>query len=42
MEFYIDLVPGTTPVFIALYRMSSVELKELKSNLEELLEKHFI
>ncbi|XP_058766954.1 uncharacterized protein LOC131640584 [Vicia villosa] len=42
VEFSIDLVPGKTPVSVAPYRMSPVELKELKSRLEELLSKHFI
>ncbi|KAA3485346.1 Gag-Pol polyprotein [Gossypium australe] len=30
VEFFIDLVSGTTPISIALYRMASTELKELK------------
>lgn len=38
----IDLVPGTTLVPIALYRMYSVELRELKNELEDVLVKHFI
>ena len=42
MEFAIDLVPGTSPISIALYRMSASELGELKKQLEELLEKQFI
>ncbi|XP_058741301.1 uncharacterized protein LOC131613670 [Vicia villosa] len=42
VEFSIDLVPGTGPVLMAPYRMSASELKELKSQLEELLEKRFI
>ncbi|XP_058775585.1 uncharacterized protein LOC131649851 [Vicia villosa] len=41
-EFSIDLVPGTAPVSITPYRMSPIELRELKSQLEELLAKHFI
>ncbi|XP_058781646.1 uncharacterized protein LOC131655860 [Vicia villosa] len=41
-EFSIDLVPGTAPVSITPYRMSPIEFKELKSQLEELLAKHFI
>ncbi|XP_050895919.1 uncharacterized protein LOC127102610, partial [Lathyrus oleraceus] len=40
--FLIDLVPGTSPVSMAPYRMSASELKELKSQLEDLLEKRFI
>ena len=39
VEFSIDLVPGTGPISIAPYRMSPVELSELKKQLEELLEK---
>ncbi|XP_050892239.1 uncharacterized protein LOC127097793, partial [Lathyrus oleraceus] len=42
VEFLIDLVPGTSPVSMAPYRMSASELKELKSQLEDLLEKRFI
>ncbi|MCI58435.1 cellular nucleic acid-binding protein, partial [Trifolium medium] len=42
VEFSIDLVPGTGPISMALYRMSASELKELKKQLEELLEKKFI
>ncbi|KAA3480674.1 DNA/RNA polymerases superfamily protein [Gossypium australe] len=30
VEFGTDLVPGTTPISIALYRMAPIELKELK------------
>ncbi|MCI32958.1 RNA-directed DNA polymerase (Reverse transcriptase), partial [Trifolium medium] len=42
VEFTIDLVPGTGPISMAPYRMSASELKELKKQLEELLEKKFI
>ncbi len=42
MEFAIDLVPGTGPISIAPYRMSPLELFELKKQLEELLEKGFV
>jgi len=42
VEFTIDLVLGTSPISIALYRMSASELGELKKQLEELLEKQFI
>ncbi|XP_058727417.1 uncharacterized protein LOC131598861 [Vicia villosa] len=42
VEFSIDLVPGTAPVSISLYRMSPAELRELKSQLEDLLAKLFI
>ena len=42
IEFSIDLIPGAEPVSIAPYRMSPLELKELKSQLEELIQKHVI
>ncbi|MCI12158.1 retrotransposon protein, partial [Trifolium medium] len=42
VEFAIDLIPGTSPISMAPYRMSASELKELKRQLEELLEKKFI
>ncbi|XP_058741733.1 uncharacterized protein LOC131614123 [Vicia villosa] len=42
VEFAIELVPGTSPVSVAPYRMSPSELAELKNQLEELLEKKFI
>ncbi|XP_028236588.1 uncharacterized protein LOC114415925 [Glycine soja] len=42
VEFSIDLVPGTGPISITPYRMSPVELSELKKQLEELLEKQFV
>jgi hypothetical protein len=42
IEFSIYLIPGAEPVSVAPYRMSPLELKELKSQLEELIQKHFI
>ena len=42
IEFSIDVVPGATPASITLYRMAPLELKELKLQLHELLEKGFI
>ena len=42
VEFGIDLVPGTTPISKAPYRLSPVELKELKQQLQELTESGFI
>ncbi|GAU51456.1 hypothetical protein TSUD_413530 [Trifolium subterraneum] len=42
IEFSIDLVPGSQLISVAPYRMSPLELRELKSQLEELLQKHFI
>ncbi|XP_020082145.1 uncharacterized protein LOC109705769 [Ananas comosus] len=41
IEFVIDLVPGTTPVSKALYRMAPAELVELKAQLQDLLDKGF-
>ena len=38
IEFSIDLVPGVGPISIAPYRMSPIELAELKKQLEEFLE----
>ena len=42
IEFAIDVVPGATLASIRPYRMALVELKELKLQLQELLEKGFI
>jgi hypothetical protein len=42
VEFSIDLVPGTSPISMAPYRMSASELNELKKQIEDLLEKKFI
>ncbi|XP_062075988.1 uncharacterized protein LOC133780129 [Humulus lupulus] len=42
IEFEIELLPGTTPILKALYRLAPAKLKELKTQLEELLEKKFI
>ncbi|XP_072062126.1 uncharacterized protein [Arachis hypogaea] len=42
IEFAIELVPGARPVSIAPYRMTPIELAELKAQLEELLNKRFI
>ncbi|KAJ4961944.1 hypothetical protein NE237_021854 [Protea cynaroides] len=41
-EFMIDLMPGSAPVSKAPYRMAPTELKELKTQLHELLDKGFI
>ncbi|KAG8487500.1 hypothetical protein CXB51_018708 [Gossypium anomalum] len=42
VEFSIDLIPGTTPISIAPYRMAPTELKELKTQLQELVDRSFI
>ncbi|KAA3484483.1 DNA/RNA polymerases superfamily protein [Gossypium australe] len=39
IEFGIDLVLGTSPISIALYRMALTELKDLKTQLPELTDK---
>ena len=42
IDFCIDLEPGTRPIFIPPYRMALAELRELKAQLQELLNKGFI
>ncbi|XP_074342558.1 uncharacterized protein LOC141680155 [Apium graveolens] len=42
IEFRIDLVPGTEPVSKAPCRMGHVEMKELETKLQELLDKGVI
>ena len=42
IEFQIDLVPGAQPVAKAPYRLAPSEMKELMSQLQELLDKGFI
>ncbi|XLU80870.1 hypothetical protein S245_004290, partial [Arachis hypogaea] len=42
VEFAIDLVPRAGPISSAPYRMSPLEMAELKSQLEDLLGKNFI
>ena len=42
IEFAINVVPGATSTSITPYRMAPVELKELKPELQELLEKGFM
>ncbi|WRX08490.1 Reverse transcriptase/retrotransposon-derived protein [Theobroma cacao] len=39
IEFCIDLIPDTRPISIPPYRMAPAELKELKDQLEDLLDK---
>ncbi|GKB86381.1 hypothetical protein Tco_0958653 [Tanacetum coccineum] len=36
VEFQIDLIPGTTPVARAPYRLAPLEMKELSNYLQEL------
>ncbi|KAL0539443.1 hypothetical protein IC582_023655 [Cucumis melo] len=42
VDFAIELEPGTAPISKAPYRMAPAELKELKVQLQELLDKGFI
>ncbi|KAL5547540.1 hypothetical protein UlMin_002771 [Ulmus minor] len=42
IEFEIELLPGTSPISKVPYRMAPAELKELKEQLQELLDKKFI
>ncbi|KAL9252656.1 Retrovirus-related Pol polyprotein from transposon 297-like protein [Drosera capensis] len=42
MDFSIELAPEAAPISKAPYRMAPAELKELKTQLEELLEKGYI
>ena len=42
IEFYIDVVPNIAPISMPPYRMALAELKELKEQLQELLDKGFI
>ena len=41
-DFPIDLVPGTAPISLPPYRMAPAELKELKAQLQELVDGGFI
>ncbi|GKC13305.1 putative reverse transcriptase domain-containing protein, partial [Tanacetum coccineum] len=41
VEFIIELIPGAQPIFKAPYRMAPVELKELKDQLQEILENDY-
>ncbi|KAI3813313.1 hypothetical protein L1987_18033 [Smallanthus sonchifolius] len=42
VEFRIDLVPGATPIAKSPYRLAPSEMKELSTQLQELLDKGFI
>ena len=42
VEFTIKLLPGTDPISVAPYRMAPTELRELKTQLQELIEKGYI
>ena len=42
IDFPIDLVPGTAPISLPPYRMAPAKLKELKTQLQELVDRGFI
>jgi hypothetical protein len=42
IEFVIELVPGTAPIFKRPYRMAANQLAELKEQLQEFLDKGYI
>ena len=42
IDFPIDLVPGTALISLPPYRMPPSELKELKTQLQELVDRGFI
>ena len=42
VEFQIETISGVVPISMAPYRMAPAELKELKKQLEELLDRGFI
>ena len=42
LEFGIEVLPGSAPISIPPYRMAPMELKELKTQLQDLVDKGFI
>src|SRR5262249_4751174 len=42
IDFCIELIPGTSPISVAPYRMALAELAELKKQLQDLLDKGLI
>ncbi|XP_021985732.1 uncharacterized protein LOC110881900 [Helianthus annuus] len=42
VEFRIDIIPGAAPVARAPYHLAPTEMKELRTQLDELLEKGYI
>jgi hypothetical protein len=42
VEFAIELIPGTAPIYKGAYQVSGPELVELKKQINELLEKGYI
>jgi hypothetical protein len=42
IEFMIELMPTTTPIYMSTYRMATPDLVVFKEHIRELLEKGFI
>ena len=42
VDLFVEILPGTAHIYRAPYRMAPTELKELKIQLHELLDKRFI
>ncbi|GKF79856.1 hypothetical protein Tco_0235424, partial [Tanacetum coccineum] len=42
VKFTIELIPGAQPISKSPYRMAPIEFRELKDQLQELLERGFI
>ncbi len=42
IEFVIDVISRTTPISKAPYRMTPAELRELKTQLQDLMDKGFV
>ena len=42
VDLVIEVLPGTVPISRAPYRMAPTELKELKTQVQELLDKGFV
>ena len=42
VDLVIEVLPGTVPISRAPYRMAPIELKELKTQFQELLDKGFV
>jgi hypothetical protein len=42
IEFVIELVPSTVPIFKRPYRMTANQLVDLKEQIQELLDKRYI
>lgn len=42
VEFHIELAPKTRPISMPSYQMAPIEFKELKAQLQDLLDKGFI